>query len=176
MPKSSSQGSSVQSPQIRGDGLQLDEHRPFQEKTWTAERIGWGCFAALAIAAVLGFTGAGGPFSTGRAANAAASVDYPRIARWGAPDPITVTFAPAEGAREIALSSAFAEEFELQRIVPPPSGVSVREGAHVLRYEAADAAPASMTLFVTPRAPGLARFDITVGGEAPMSLSTFILP
>lgn len=39
-----------QSP-LRSDGLQLDEHRGFQERFWKIERVGWLVFAILVNAA-----------------------------------------------------------------------------------------------------------------------------
>lgn len=47
-------------PPIRPDGLQLDEHRQFQERFWTIERAAWIVFGMIVIAALAGAFGAGG--------------------------------------------------------------------------------------------------------------------
>ena len=46
-------------PNVRSDGLQLDEHRRFQERFWSIERLAWCAFALIVIIALLGGFGSG---------------------------------------------------------------------------------------------------------------------
>ena len=58
----------IVSPQdiaVRPDGLQLDEDRGFQRRFWRAERIAWGTFAAIMLAALSGLFGGSGPLRGG---------------------------------------------------------------------------------------------------------------
>lgn len=154
----------------------MDEHRPFQEKSWRAERVAWVAFATILVLALLGFTGADGPAARASVASASAVIDYPRIARWDAPDTIAVTLAPAAGRRDIAIAAAFAREFEVEQVFPQPVSSLSRQGGVVLSYDTTENGPMTVTLFVRPRSPGMVKFDLAVDGGKPVTLRTFVLP
>lgn len=50
-------------PPVRDDGLQLEEHRKFQESFWRVERIAWIGFGCILLLAILGMTGSSGYFA-----------------------------------------------------------------------------------------------------------------
>src|SRR3546814_10863353 len=87
-------------PSIRPDGLQVEDHRGYQEKLWTVERAAWIVFIVITLAAALGATGAGGPLSRQVAVTEHGRIDYPRIARWQASDELTIEFAARSGRSE----------------------------------------------------------------------------
>lgn len=69
-------------PNVRKNGLQLHEHRRFQERFWTVERKAWCVFALIIAAGLLGAFGSGGPLATKVTLIDRAIVEHPRISRW----------------------------------------------------------------------------------------------
>src|SRR5690606_3398725 len=110
----------VKAPPIRQDGLQLEEHRAFQERYWTLERIAWLRFALLLLAALLGLACAGGPLSRTTTALAGGSVEHPRVLRLEAADEIVVRFAPGGTEQVLTLPTAFARALQIEQIHPEP--------------------------------------------------------
>lgn len=166
----------TRTPSIRDDGLQLDEHTKFQERFWVVERIAWIAFGLLLVAALLGFTGSGGPISRTVLAIEGGTIDFPHVTRWEAADEIVVRFAPGEAERSLTLSSEFAEAMQIEAIQPEPArSVAGPEGT-VLVFETAAGAPADVTLHVTPLKSGLPTFEARIGDGAATSLSMLVLP
>jgi hypothetical protein len=103
-------------------GLQVNEDRAWQEKFWTAQRVGWLVMLAIVITAMVGLAGKGGPLASAHAESGGARIDYPRITRWQSADQLTVTLPPdASGAIDVELSPAFAKLFQVEAIEPEPS-------------------------------------------------------
>lgn len=165
----------LEQPPVRPDGLQLNEHRSFQEKHWTAERVAWLAFIVIAVAAILGATGSGGVLSRGLATLDGGEVDYPRIARWATADEMTVRLAEGSGERTLLLSNDFARSFQMETVQPRPLRVDAVPDGQVLRFAAADG-PAQIVIHLLPQAPGIARFRASIDGGAPQDLTTLILP
>jgi hypothetical protein len=84
-------------PRLRPDGLQLDEHRRFQERFWKLERVAWIVFAIVTLSALLSLTGAGGPLATVWSESGNAVISYPRVARWETADESQIAFRPRDG-------------------------------------------------------------------------------
>lgn len=165
----------AEQPPIRPDGLQLNENRSYQEKHWTAERCAWILFLVIALAAILGATGAGGPFSRGSTTLEGGEVDYPRIARWASSDEMTVRLGNGTGERTLQLSNSFARSFQIESIQPQPVGVDAVPGAQALRF-GSTGGPAQIVIHLRPQSPGMARFSASIDGGAPQELTTLILP
>lgn len=166
----------TEAPAIRDDGLQLDEHRDFQERFWVAERVAWVAFAAIILAALIGLTGAGGPLSRAKAASDGSEISYPRITRWEASDSLTVNFAPGGSERSLTLSPAFAESFQLEDVQPQPDRAEARPEGERLIFSLPAGKPATVTLHVRAHKPGPARYQARIDGTSVRTLSTFILP
>jgi hypothetical protein len=159
-------------------GLEIDQHLRFQQWFWTAERAAWLVFAAILLAAMLGFTGSGGPFARATIASGAAEVEYPRVARWGAHDRIEVT-APAGEPLTVGIGTAFLELFDIRTIVPQPAHSRVTGDGIRLEFAATEEAEgrSSVILDVVPTRPVLgAQAELTVGGESPARMSFVVLP
>ncbi len=71
--------------------LQVADDPSFQAAMWRVQRVAWLLFAAILVAAALGFTGAGGPFARDRLATAHGVIDHPRVLRWNTADRIEIT-------------------------------------------------------------------------------------
>lgn len=48
------------------EGLEVGADRPFQERLWFWERVGWAAMLLLVVAALAGLTGTTGPASWGK--------------------------------------------------------------------------------------------------------------
>jgi hypothetical protein len=169
-------GQPISTPSIREDGLQLEEHRHFQERFWTAQRVAWVVFGLFLLAALLGFTGAGGPFSRTTATVAGGIVDYPIISRWQAADEMVVRFAPGPEERRLRLSTTFADALQIEGIQPEPErSLAGPEGAE-LTFATQPGAAAEVTIHVSPLGPGYFSFDVGIDDGAPATLGTLVLP
>ena len=163
-------------PPIRKDGLQLEEHRRFQERFWTVERWVWLGFGVILILAILGLTGGGGPLSRASATLGGASIDYPRFTRWDAADEILVKFLPGGAERRLVLSPDFAETFQLESVQPEPDRSEAGPDGEVMIFRMEPASPAEVTLHVRAQNPGMADIGAAIDDGAPVSLSTIVFP
>lgn len=162
-------------PPVRSDGLQLDENRPYQERLWAVERWAWGAFLVLTLAAALGATGAGGPFSRNLVAVEGGEIDLPRITRWQASDEMTVRFARGSGERTLLLSPQFSRSFQVEAVLPRPERVVAAPDGHTFHFAAGDGR-AEAVLHLRSLFPGLVRYRVGIDGSTPTERSTLILP
>jgi hypothetical protein len=88
---------------VRPDGLQLDDNGRFQRAFWRAERIAWGIFAAIMLAALSGLFGGKGPVNERVLRFGAAEMALPRILRAGKAMNVVLTF-PGSGPHEVSVS------------------------------------------------------------------------
>jgi hypothetical protein len=163
-------------PAIRPDGLQLDEHRSYQEKLWTVERWAWAAFAAVTLAAILGASGAGGPLSHQLSQVGGGAIEHPRIARWQATDTIIVHFPGGSATRSLTLAPPFAQMFQVEDVQPPARRVEAGPEGEVLHFQLDQGGPAQVVMHIRALSPGLARYRASIDGGAPRDLRTFILP
>jgi hypothetical protein len=154
--------------------LQIEEDRNFQERFWVAERVAWGGFTVILIAALAGLTGGGGPFAQATAQLAGGQVVYPRISRWVADDTVTVRFGPGEAPRRLFIPQEFLTVFELQTIQPEPIRSIGAQGGLLFLFDAEPGAEVSIG--VRARQPGILRYAITIDGGGPLNLVTFVFP
>lgn len=153
-------------PTIRKDGLQLNEHRSFQERYWCAQRVAWLGFGAVILLAILGFTGSGGPFHSQRILFADAVATVPRISRWDTSDELTITFLGPDSGRDLTISAAFFDGFAVDGLQPAPARSALRSGGQTLRFDVDEAEPPH-TIRLSLRAAhiGWRRFDLVLNGE-----------
>jgi hypothetical protein len=119
--------------------LEIDEDLHFQQKEWFFQRIGVGLLFLFVVAALLGFTGMGGPMSHGEAGEPGGSVhvEYERFVRRNAQATITVRLHGAPGDVRFWISSPYFEHVRVDSIVPAPQLVSVEAGRHMYVIRAA---------------------------------------
>jgi hypothetical protein len=166
----------LKAPAIREDGLQLEEHRSFQESFWKTERFAWGAFLVFIVLALLGLAGDGGAFARGGATIPGATLDYPRMARWEASDTFFVRFDAGPRQRTLILSPEFAEHFEIEDVYPSPERSEVSEDGNRMIFNFADGRPGSIKLELRAHAPGLATYRIAVNEDEPVAINILILP
>jgi hypothetical protein len=165
---------------VRTDGLQLDEPRGFQRLFWMLQRCAWIGFGAVIAVALLGLTGAGGPFARHLVSMPEGSLDVPTITRRAAPETMTLTIdAPGEPPgpeRRIDISDAFSEAFQVTGIQPRPRSVVALPDGERWLFRAAGDLPIRVRVHVQPRALGRVRFDIALNGGAALSVAVVVLP
>lgn len=166
----------VEAPPVRSDGLQLDEHRSFQERLWSVERGAWVGFGAVVVAALLGVTGSGGYFSRTAVSLDGARIEYPRFTRWEAADSFKISFEAGEAERSLTLSPAFAEIFQIEDVQPEPVAMQARPDGERLVFSLVADAPAVVHIHVRAQRPGLANFNATVDGGARRNITSIVLP
>jgi hypothetical protein len=166
----------TKAPPVREDGLQLEEHRSFQERFWTAERWAWVAFGLILLVALLGFTGSAGPFAHATASLAGGGIDYPRFARLQAPEDILVEFDPGGVERTLTLSSSFAASFEIEGIRPEPDRSEASSEGEVMTFRVRSNEAGQVRLYVRPQRPGVANYRIAIDDGAPVAISTIVLP
>jgi hypothetical protein len=114
--------------------IQIDEDLDFQRREWLGQRIGVTVVLLLVFAALLGFTGAGGPMSHGEAGERGDSlyVEYDRFVRRGAIATMKVHLrSGADGQVQFWVSAPYHEDIRVDTVTPVPASVSVDQSRHV---------------------------------------------
>ena len=143
--------------------IQIDEDLSFQRKEWVAQRIGIGVLALLLIAAVLGFTGSGGPFSRAETGDASGAfrVEYERVVRRGAQSTMTLHLRGTNaGPRSFWFSTDYFKSIDLETVVPDPEAVTA-EGDRYVYTIRSTGSDATVTVHMRPARVG--RIDVDVG-------------
>jgi hypothetical protein len=161
---------------IRDDGLQLEEQRGFQERFWTVERWAWMIFGLILLLALAGLGGGGGFLAHTKAEMEAGEVEYPRIARWESSDEVTVTFGQPGEEHRLTLSPQFSQFFQIEDIQPLPDRSLATPAGEVMVFQSDNRAPAKVVLHMRSQRPGIARYDISLDGGSPVSVTTVVLP
>jgi hypothetical protein len=161
---------------IRDDGLQLAEHRDFQERFWTVERWAWVGFGLILLAAVAGLFGGGGVLAHTTITTEAGKVDYPRVARWESADEVTVTFGSSDEEHRLTLSPQFAQYFQIADIQPLPERSLTGPVGEVMVFQSENGPPSKVVLHLRPQRPGLAGYEVSLDGDDPVGVTTVVLP
>lgn len=160
-------------------GLQVGEDRAWQEKFWTAQRVGWIAMTVFILAALLGVTGKGGPVASASARSGDASIDYPRITRWQSDEEISLRLpGSASGRVEVLLSPEFSRLFSIKSIVPEPSSSETTASGNAYRFDVAGGrSEQNITFNVTSGRPVFGqRIEARIGGSKPAQLRVTVLP
>ncbi|MFZ5718059.1 MAG: hypothetical protein ACOY5Y_01190 [Pseudomonadota bacterium] len=159
-------------------GLQLEDDPQYQRRFWRTQRAGWVGLALIVVAALLGLTGAGGPFASGRAQGAGGTVDFPRVARWAAPDELSVRFAGPGSTGTVEVDRALFEVFGVEGIQPRPSASTFTPGGQRFTFDrAGEAVGDTVTFQLRARRPALPlRAQVRIGSGEPLRFSMFVLP
>lgn len=168
-------GTRLTIPEIRPDGLQLDEPRARQRRYWRLQRIGWCGFGAIMLLAVLGATGSGGVLSRQTIQFAEARAELPRVSRWEGSDDLSVTFFNPAERHEMAISQPFFERFSVERIQPEPDRNPLVQGGQSMSFPAAGPAPHRVRIDLRAMHFGWTSFTMTVEGET-RHVNLIVLP
>lgn len=115
-------------------GLDAGADRAFQEKIWVAVRVGWVAMLGLFVAALLGFSGSGGPFSSQVLRTDTGRIELPAVTRWAAADSMSVQVNdPAETIR-VTVPSEFGQIFAVESVHPQPTEVKATADGVVFSF------------------------------------------
>ena len=161
--------------------LEVHEDMRFQNRFWTAERIGWTVMALIVLAALLGLFSVG-PLSTRTARDVAGlvGIEYERIQRYKAPDTFLVTLSKLPGPGDTAalrVSQSLVDAFEIESIQPEPDQTAIAADALVFtfRLENPDR-PGTVHFSIKPQKLGPVQGEIGLAGRDPVRTNLFILP
>ncbi len=114
-------------------GLEIDENPNFVRKEWRFQRVGVAALFLFVAAALLGFTGKGGPMSRGEAGDPGGSVrvEYERFVRRGGASQMKVHVRAAPGDVRFWVGAPYFERVRIESVAPTPERVSVETGRHV---------------------------------------------
>jgi hypothetical protein len=118
-------GCIVASSLTRIGDLDINQDLPFQQRSWTAQRIGWAAMALLVLAALIGVFGQG-PLSRAVAHDPTAlfRVEFERFARYQTTFPLRVHFtheAARNGALSMWISREYLNHVRIKTIMPEPT-------------------------------------------------------
>ncbi len=128
------------SPSPEPSGLELEGER--EDRGWElrAQRLGWGVFLLLILAALAGLLGHG-PFSRTQAGDPASPlrVVYNRFERYQGPTELQLHLKPEavrDGKLRVWIGRDFLEGVEIERIEPEPETVEAGSDRHVFVFNA----------------------------------------
>ncbi len=157
--------------------LEVADDRDWQERFWTAQRIGWLVMAVLVVAALAGATGKGGPLASATMTTDGGTIVYPRIARWQSSEDVIVRLPPsASGNVELLVSPAFSKVFSIDSILPEPSSSQATAAGHLFTFPTMAGGDKQIILRVTGGKPVIEQpVDVRIGKSA-ARLTVTVLP
>jgi hypothetical protein len=102
----------------------------FQDKEWTAQRIGWVLMVLIVLLAAVGLLGNSGPLARAEreAADGSLAVNYFRLDRHHGPGDLSIEVSPEfvqGGEIHLWLDQDFASRLEIMRVMPEPESVEI---------------------------------------------------
>ena len=109
----------------RHGDIEIDQDQTFQQRDWRAQRIGRIAMALVVVAALAGTFGDGVLSSrTARTDDGRLEVEYDRVARHGAPQPLRVHVAaraPGDSIVDLWIDQRYVYGLVMREISPPPA-------------------------------------------------------
>jgi hypothetical protein len=123
----------------RSRTLEIEEDLQFQQKEYFFQRIGVALLFVFVLAALLGFTGMGGPMSRGEAGERGGPlyVEYERFVRRGGLSTVKLHLHTAPGDVRFWVAAPYFERVRIESVAPPPELVAVETSRHVYTIRAA---------------------------------------
>lgn len=166
-------------------GIEVDDDPALQRRIWTLQRLAWGGFALILLAALAGLTGQGGPAARQHLRPAAAiAIDAPRILRAGGGlQDISVTLSGRQAPDlprdiDLVLDAAFLNAFRIDQILPEPLQSRAEAGGIGLRLSGRpdDQGRLVVRLHLRPRwGLGVHRATLNIDGQV-TALTLVMLP
>lgn len=161
--------------------LEIDEDIGFQEREWTAERIGWVALFVVVALALLGLFG-NGPISWTSATteDGTMEVSFERFGRRGGSETLTVRVdgaAASEGAWQVDIGRDYLGAVRVDAVTPEPDTVETVAGA--VRYtflQAEDGADLEVELSLTPTTLWGASGEFGLAGADALTVQHFFFP
>lgn len=161
--------------------LEINEDISFQEREWTAERVGWGAIFLVILLALLGLFG-NGPFSWTSSSSDDGDLDvsFERFGRRGGGQALTVradASAASDGAWQIDISQDYLGAVRIDAITPQPDKVEVVPGGARYTFLQGDGgADLEVELSLTPTTLWGASGHVGLAGREPVTVRHFFFP
>lgn len=166
-------------PKRSAPGLELNDDRRFQERSWRFERAAWVVLALIVIASLAGLSGKGGVFAHGKISSETGTVEYPRVTRWAASDDLHLTLPAGTGNEAVVeIGSSFSEIFEFEDIQPTPSGsYATGTGQRLIFDLGPPSGERQIIMHVRAMRPSFGReMDLRIGDGPTIKLRPVVLP
>ena len=124
----------------KAGALEIEEDLRFQRNEWFYQRFGVVILCIFVIAAALGVTGMGGPFSRAEAGERGGPlfVEYERFVRRGAKARMTLHVrSDPPGFIQFWVSAPYLQQVVVDSVAPVPETVTVERERHVYTLRAA---------------------------------------
>ena len=161
--------------------LEDPKQQRFQYWEWIAERIGWGLFAGIVLAGLLGLLGPGMlSHRVVSSSDGRLTVDYYSIQRNEAPAELLIGFEHPGADQDrvrLAISRALTDSVSIDSITPEPDTVEMQPDRLVYTFLASGPAQRrKIVLRFENHQMGKLRYDIALEGGPSVSLSHFVCP
>jgi hypothetical protein len=151
-------------------------------REYLAERIGWAFTAAILLAAMLGWLGAG-PLSgrTRTSQDGRLSVEYSAVTRYESPAQIVIRCAKPSGSPvRIGLSRTFTDSIAVESLTPEPEAVADEGPLLVYDLRVSDSAdPATLLVHYRHTSYGWVRYTVRGGdpeNSPAVEITQFVFP
>ena len=135
----------------RHGDIEIDQDPKFQQRDWHAQRIGRVVMAFVVVAALAGAFGDGVLSSrTARTGDGRLEVEYDRIARHGAPQPLRVHVAaraPGDSVVDLWIAQHYVHGIVMREISPSPVETWAGGERLVYRFRLADLPRTAVIVF-----------------------------
>jgi hypothetical protein len=160
-------------------GFQVNQDLSFQQRDWTAQRVGWVIMLLLVIAAAIGAFGHGALGDAHLGRSDALRLDYERLTRHGSSSFLELHLPRTSGPAEVRLwlERRYADRVRFESIVPEPERTELT--ADRLTYTFAlgpgEQSP-HITFDITPIALWSATARLGIEGGDTLTFSQFVFP
>lgn len=158
------------------NGLDISHDLDYQRRMWKIERVAWVAITIGLIAAAAGVFGGSGPFTADSRSSAggAFTVSFDRFARFGSPSSLEIDIRDGTDNRNIAISRAWLDDYDVNAIVPEPASVTALSDSYVYTFDVGDSGVARLSL--EPHQVGRHHAVITGPGGKRVEFSQFVYP
>jgi hypothetical protein len=157
--------------------LEIDDDLGFQRKEWFAQRVGIGVMGLFVIAAMLGFTGMGGPLNYASAGERGdpIHVEYERVVRRGAKTTVKLhVHSDPPGFIQLWIAARYLDDVIIDSVAPIPQTVTVEASRHVYTVRAASS-DVTITIEMEPQTFGRLAAEVGIVGGATLSFGQLSL-
>jgi hypothetical protein len=124
------------------DGVEIEQHMPFQQREWAFQRTGWCLLSAFVLLAALGLFG-DGPLSHVEGIDAGTRVTFERFVRVWSPARMTLDRGLDESLSKdtipLRVSRPFFDAIRIDRLTPEPMTISIGTDEVELQFAPPDA-------------------------------------
>lgn len=168
----------VHEADLKYGSLQIDEDLRWQAIQWRVQRVCWGLFLGLIIAALCGVFGYGFLSTTsGSSSDGAFEVRYERFARASAPTVIQVVSDSGGEKLRVYLTAEYLESVVVEHISPEPADVELEAGRQVFVFKLApDTGRGVITFSVQPHVVGTLVAEMGTPGGASVQFEQWVYP